>query len=262
MTIFQAGVLGVVQGLTEFLPISSSGHLALFQHWFGLQGASLEFDVAIHLATLVAILLFFGRSLFKVTFKEWLLLAVGTVPAVIVTIVAKDKIEALFAHDRWVGVELIISGLINFYIDWRSTRLAKLEQTAPAQVVKESQISWWQSFKIGIAQAVAIIPGISRSGSTVAAAMGVGLSREAAFRFSFLLAIPALTGAGLLQAVDIVQAGSLQVELVPTLVGCLMALVTGIASLALFRYVIAKAQLQWFGWYCVVLGVVATWWIR
>jgi len=246
MTIGQAFLLGLVQGVTEFLPVSSSGHLVLLQEWFGFTESLLTFDIFLHLATLIAILLFFGRSLFAVTLKEWILVALGTIPAVVIGLAFKDQIEAMFMATTFIGIELIITGLVNFYIDYRVKH-----------PVKESPLSPVKSLLIGVAQAVAIIPAISRSGSTVAAGMAVGLEREAAFRYSFLLAIPALAGAGVLQLKDVVEAGGLgEIAIIPFAVGGVAALVSGLLSLGLFRYVIIKAQLKWFGWYCVILGGV------
>lgn len=263
MTIFQALILGLVQGVTEFLPISSSGHLVILQQWFGFTESLLTFDIFIHVATLLAILIFFGRSLLKVTFKEWLMVGIGTIPAVIIGLLFKDQIEALFMADAFIGLELIMTGLINFYIDYR------IKHPAPEAVVAEQQeghsqglaglqfLNPLKSLVVGVAQAIAIIPAISRSGSTVAAGMAVGLDREAAFRYSFLLAIPALAGAGILQFKDVVETGGLaQVEAGPFAVGFVAALVSGVISLSLFRYVIKKAQLKWFGWYCVILGAI------
>jgi undecaprenyl-diphosphatase len=269
MTVAQALILGVVQGLTEFLPISSSGHLLIVQQWLGLTESLLTFDILIHLGTLVAILLFFGKSLFKVTFKEWLLVAIGTIPAVIVGVVLKDQIEAAFGADKWVGIELILTGFIilgtdRFLEKHKDTEVKNFEQRsaeAESQAVT-TVLTPVKSFLVGVAQAIAIIPGISRSGSTVAGAVLVGLDREAAFRFSFLLAIPAIAGAGVLQLKDVVEAGTLaDLWSLPYVVGAVAACVTGIASLALFRYVINKARLEWFAWYCFVLGAVVTWWM-
>ncbi len=252
MTVWQALILGLVQGLTEFLPISSSGHLVLFQQWFGLQASILSFDIVIHLGTLLAIIFFFGKSLFKVTRREWMMVGIGTVPAVIVGLLFKKQIEALFISDALVGIELMITGLINLYTD---RKLAKTPVDAPS---KQLPLTPKKSFLIGVAQAIAIIPGISRSGSTVAGAIGLGLDREQAFRFSFLLAIPALIGAAILQTKDVLEVGVGDISLLAFFVGAVAALVTGIASLALFKYVMTKARLEWFGWYCLIVGGVAT----
>lgn len=259
MTIWQAVVLGLVQGITEFLPISSSGHLVILQQVFQVTGDVLTFDVVIHLATLLAILVYFGRSLFKVTIREWVLVGIGTMPAVVIGLLFKDQIEAMFLGGTFLGLELIATGLINFYTDRKinKTNLAPTrdQDGEKAEQTPEMNQGPVKSFLIGLGQAVAIIPGISRSGSTVATAIGLGMNREAAFRFSFLLAIPALLGAGVLQGIDLVQAGSVSLDYPVLLLGSLAAFVSGLASLKIFRYVIQKAKLEWFGWYCVVLGL-------
>lgn len=254
MTLFEAGVLGLIQGFTEFLPVSSSGHLVIAQQWFGLQADVLTFDVLLHLATLLAIIAFFGRSLFKLHFKDWVLIGVGTIPAVIIGVFFKDAIEALFANDKFVGVELILTGLINFFIDWRIKHMPAVK---PEVNNGQLKMTPWQSFTIGVAQAIAIIPGISRSGSTVAGSVLFGLDRETAFRYSFLLAIPALAGAGILEGKDLIGQ-PLTLPLPAILVGCTLAAVSGFASLYVFKYVMEKAHLSWFGWYCVVVGVLYT----
>ncbi len=259
LTVWEAFWLGLVQGLTEFLPVSSSGHLVLFQQVFDWH-ATLTFDVLLHMATLVAIVTFFGKSLFKVSRREWLLVLVGTIPAGVAGVLFKDQIEALFANDVWVGWELVATGVINLVTDRRLNQLAKLQK--PTEPKIEHQLSLWDSIWMGVGQAVAIVPGISRSGTTVATGIWRRVDREAAFRFSFLLAIPALAGAGLLQVKDTTAAEWAQLPLIPVVVGCTAALLSGLASLIVFRWVIQKARLEWFGWYCVVVGIVAIWWLR
>lgn len=245
MTIWQAAILGIVQGLTEFLPISSSGHLVILQQLFGIQGSNLTFDVVIHQATLLAIIIFFGKSLLKVTRKEWFFVAVGTIPAVLIGLLFKDFFDALFANDKFVGLELIVTGLINFYTDYRLRNPKQLN----------AQLTWQKSLLIGLGQAVAIIPGISRSGTTVSTAIALKIDRESAFRFSFLLAIPALLGAGVLEFKDLLETGASDVSIMPLLVGSMFAFIFGVLSLRFFKYVISKAKLEWFGWYCVIVGL-------
>lgn len=248
MSVLQAIVLGIAQGLTEFLPVSSSGHLVLFQQWFGFQESALTFDTFLHIATLLALVIFFGKRLLSFSLKEWFLVGVATVPAVMVGVLFKDQIEALFAHDQWLGWELVMTGLINFYTDYRLNSMP-VEKTS-------DQINWWQSLCVGVAQAVAIIPGISRSGSTVAGAVSLGVSREKAFDFSFLVAIPALMGAAALQGADVIQGGLGDVNWLVWGSGGLAALVTGFLSLKLLKYMMIKAKFEWFGWYCLILGAV------
>lgn len=255
MTVWQAAILGIVQGLTEFLPISSSGHLVILQQVFQLETSVLTFDIVIHLATLVAILIFFGKGLFSVTKREWFLVGIGTIPAVVIGLFFKDQIEALFLNDRFVGVELIITGLINFYADSKIN--SKLGVEKPVQSLTQiSKKTIFHSLGIGFAQAVAIIPGISRSGSTVATAIGLGVERKNAFRFAFLLAIPALLGAGILQLKDVTSSELMAISWPVLITGIVTAFVSGVLSLKLFKYVIEKAKLEWFGWYCVILGLV------
>lgn len=253
MTILEAILLGAVQGLTEFLPISSSGHLLLFQQILGVEGVGLTFDVVVHLATLIAIIIFFGRSLLRLSKHEAILIGIGTIPAVLVGVLLKDQIEVLFASDKLLGLELMATGGINFYID----RKLKNKTEDIEMDVQTRSITSKKSLLIGVGQAIAIIPGISRSGTTVAAGVGLGLDREQAFRFSFLLAIPALAGAGLLQLIDLIQGGTTEVINLPAyLAGAISALVFGLLSLRLFKQVMSSARMELFGWYCVILGAV------
>lgn len=255
MTIAEAALLGAVQGVTEFLPISSSGHLVLFEQLFNIQQSALTFTVVIHLATLLAILLFFGKSLLHLTRRELVLIGVGTIPAIFVGVLFRQQIEGLFNGDAFVGVELIITGLINFYTD---RKLGPKTEQIETDIHAQKDLTEKKSFLIGVAQAIAIIPGISRSGSTVAAGVGLGLDREQAFRFSFLLAIPALLGAGVLELVDVWRNGTVHEINVPVYaIGALMALITGLLSLFVFKYVMSKAKLEIFGWYCVIVGTIA-----
>lgn len=251
MTVWQALVLGVIQGITEFLPISSSGHLVLVQQLFGLTQDTFFFSIVLHMATLLAIIAFFGSSLLQVTRKEWGYVLLGTVPAVLAGILFSDMIKASFASDVWVGLELIATGCITLFAD------RKLKNISSNPAPLEEQLNNNKSFLIGIAQAIAIIPGISRSGSTVAGAAVAGLDRESAFRFSFLLAIPALVGAGVFQMMSIAESGLPQLSVVPMIVGFVAALGAGFLSLSLFKYVIMKAKLDLFGWYAILIGVVA-----
>jgi len=252
MNLIQAMILGIVQGVTEFLPVSSSGHLVLFQQWFGFAEPALVFDTFLHIATLLALIIFFGKRLLTFSIKDWLLVGVATLPAVMAAVLFKTQIEALFVHDRWLGIELIITGLINFYTDYRLNSLA-VDKTS-------DQINWWQSLSVGVAQAVAIIPGISRSGSTVAGAASLGISREKAFDFSFLVSIPAILGAAIFQSRDLAQQGVGQIDWRVWILGGGAALVTGFYSLKLLKYMMVKAKFEWFGWYCVILGAVVMMW--
>ena len=181
MNIIEALILGSLQGLTEFLPISSSGHLVLGQRFLDLSLPGNFFEVLVHIGTLCSILGVFRNDILK--------LVMGTIPAVLIGLTLKDKIGQLFEHPFAVSYSLIATGLWLIMTKWF--------------VNKHSSINLKNGFLIGCAQAVAIIPGISRSGATIGAAMLLGISPEKAAKFSFLLAIPAISGAGLLTAIDI-----------------------------------------------------------
>lgn len=254
MTVWQALVLGVVQGMAEFLPISSSGHLVLLQNFFKLDGSNILFDTLVHIATLLSVVVFFWSDIIKLKFRDWVVIAIGTLPAVIVGLFLKDQIELLFSQARVVSVALIGSGVINFLSD---RRLGKTTTPQSAAEPAPAKVTWKQSLVTGIFQAVAITPGISRSGSTVLGGLTTGLSRRDAFRFSFLLSIPAIIGATVLQLADAATTELYLLRTPPFILGALAAFGSGLASLVLFRYVMRSARMEWFGWYCVTIGVLS-----
>lgn len=249
MTFLQALLLGIIQGITEFLPISSSGHLVIFQQLFGLKGDYVVFDVILHVATLGAIIVFFFPDLRKLTRSEALTIIIGTIPAAIVGLFFKENIESLFQSTQLVGFALMVTGILNFITD---RQLNKSTLDHPTTVVSPKQ-----GLLIGVIQALAITPGISRSGSTVAAGTTLGLTRQKAFQFSFLLGIPAIAGAGVIQLKELISQGMPADVLVPqSVVGAIAAFVMGLLSLYLFRLVMEKAKFELFGYYCLVVGVL------
>ncbi|WP_217525622.1 undecaprenyl-diphosphate phosphatase [Vibrio metschnikovii] len=200
MTYFEAFILALIQGLTEFLPISSSAHLILPSAILGWEDQGLAFDVAVHVGTLAAVIIYFRhevvsllRAFFASIFKgdrskeaklAWLII-LATIPACIFGLLMKDIVE-LYLRSAWViATTTIIFGLLLWYVD-RHARLAQ----------DEYQAGWKQALFVGVAQALAIIPGTSRSGATITAALYLGFTREAAARFSFLMSIPIITLAG------------------------------------------------------------------
>jgi len=210
--IFPAAFLGIVQGLTEFLPISSSGHLIAFPELFGWEGLvdSLSFDVALHLGTTLAVVGFFWRDWLQIFGKFFgllaadrknllldpdskllLLLAVGSIPAALVGFLFQDFIETNVRSLPLVGVMLVSFGLILWWVDKVATQKRKF-----------GEVGWKDAILVGAAQAISLIPGVSRSGITITAARGLKLEREAAVRFSFLLSTPAIVGASLLTFKD------------------------------------------------------------
>ena len=243
----QALVMGLVQGLTEFLPVSSSGHLIIVPYLFGWTNPfidSLAFSVMLHMATLLALLVYFRADWLRIipaglaAIRDrslgadpdrrlaWLLL-VATIPAVIAGILLNDVIETTFREARLVAVTLVIGAAILWVADRTSSRSKQVKDvTFPAAI------------GIGVAQALALIPGISRSGISISAGLFIGLDRESAARFSFLMATPVIAGAGLWEARKLLagEAG-VAIDLGPLLVGMVAALVAGLFAIsALLRY--------------------------
>lgn len=255
MNFLQAILLGIIQGITEFLPISSSGHLLLTQHLLGITEHQFAFDILLHFATLIAIVVFFWKKLIRISGQELIAIVVGTVPIVVIGFLLKDHIEMLFSTTKLVSLTLIVTGIFNLLSD-RILEERKLKKD------KETKINNKQAFMIGIFQALAIIPGISRSGSTLLGGLHQGLKRRQAFDFAFFLAIPAILGATVLQLKDIWEVGiSIQAPINQTFTnfaaGAIAAFISGLASLAFFSYIIKKARMEWFAWYCVSVGVLS-----
>jgi undecaprenyl-diphosphatase len=246
MTILEAILLGIVQGVTEFLPVSSSGHLVLVQGLLGWQEPNLVFDVWLHFSTLLAVIIFFWKDFWQLKKQDFLVLLVGSIPAAVVGLFFKDTIEAWFGLAQVVAIALIFTGLLNLITD----RIIKKQK--PTETNQE--VSLKQGLIVGLFQALAIIPGISRSGSTVFAGTMQGLDRLKAFRFSFLLSLPAVLGASLLQLIKVINQDAISNISPVFLWASLSAFVAGLISLYVFEYVIKKAKLNWFGWYCLLLG--------
>jgi undecaprenyl-diphosphatase len=187
MNIFTAIFLGLVQGITEFLPISSSAHLVFFQHILpGFTQTGVLFDIMLHVATTFAVIIYFRRTLIDLTFREILLLGIATIPAALVGVLFRKQLEGLFSSVFWAGITLAISGVLNILVD-------------KAKTIRE-KITIFDSVVIGIAQAIAIIPGISRSGSTIFSGVALGIDRKKVAQFSFLMSIPAILGASAVES--------------------------------------------------------------
>jgi undecaprenyl-diphosphatase len=257
MTIVQAILLGAIQGLTEFLPISSSGHLILFPTVFGWEANSVAFDVALHVATLGAVFVALWPRISswaqeikrgnRAAQRLFAYLLLATVPAGLFGIIAHDWLEAQRTL-LVVGAMLIAWGVVLYVADVVSMRV---ERT----VLRDERISLGTAMLIGVGQALALIPGTSRSGVSMSFALFLGLDRKTAATFSFLLAIPAILGAGLVTALDVQKTG-LDVEVVPLLAGCVVAFFIGILAIRFLFAVIEKGGFRWFALYRVILGVV------
>lgn len=241
MNIFWSVILGFVQGLTEFLPVSSSAHLVIVQHFVpGFSQSGVLFDVVLHLATLLAVLIYYWKIIFKLDRKYYALIIIGTIPAGLAGVFFQDALEKSFGDFKMVGYELILTGIINILID-------------KTLGVKKA-LNYMDSIWIGIAQAIAIIPGISRSGSTIFAGVKLGISKKEAAQFSFLLSVPAILGAGILQvkSYGFTNIGNPWVYIA----GSIAAFVSGLWSIKLVLKSLSEKKFGVFGIYCIVLGVV------
>lgn len=255
MNVFQAIVLGLIQGLTEFIPISSSGHLVLAHQALGVSESVLAFDVALHLGTLIALLLYFWRDILSYlpalfrkddnTKLAWLLIA-ATIPAAIAGFLLESRAESQFRSVRLVSLMMLLWGavmLIAEHVYRRQKKHTELQDISSAQALT-----------MGFAQALAIVPGVSRSGSTITAGLFAGLDRVSATRFSFLLGIPItagavlkiFTGSGVLQQFQADQAA--------VLAGVITALLSGLFAIRFMLRYLSRHGLQIFAYYRIAVG--------
>jgi undecaprenyl-diphosphatase len=251
MTTIEAIVLGVIQGITEFFPVSSTGHLEIARHLFGLE-PSLSFDLFVHIATLLAVAIFFWRELIRLNVKTITLLVIGTIPVGIIGLLFKDQIESMFVI-KFLVVEMVINAIICFVIDRKIERRKAASEQGTTDVTK---VSYKQALWVGVWQVLGLSPGVTRSGSTVLGGMMQNLDKSTAFTFSFLLSLPAIGAASLLQFVDVYQEGFAGIEPIPYFIGFVASLVSGLLSLFLFRLMLQKARMEIFGWYCLVIAAV------
>jgi undecaprenyl-diphosphatase len=249
-------ILAVVQGVAEFLPISSSGHIVILSHWMQDRGSKPpeigDLNIVLHIGTLFSILVFYHERIRRILTTERRvigLLILGTLPAVVVGLPLK-KLAPHILESPWVaGAMFPVTGAALLYLSFKQ----------PGKV-DYPQMTFMQSLLIGISQAVAILPGLSRSGSTIAAGLGVGLSRNAAAAFSFLLAIVAIAGAGVLEAIDVAEKGHLSTPVGYMLLGAAVSFVVGLGALWVLNRWLERGRLQIFAWYCIVLGIAVLAW--
>ena len=262
VTWYEAIVYGIVQGLTEFLPISSSGHLLLVPAFFGWEDPGALFTAVIQLGTMLAVVLYFWRDLLKIAstwVRSWFTpslrsdlnarmgwyLVIGTIPIVIFGFIFKDQIETAARSLYIVGTTLIVFGLVLGAIDWASRK------TRPVESVKRND-----AIAVGLAQALALIPGVSRSGATISAGLLMGLTREAAARFSFLLSIPAIVLSGLYGLYGELGSSGGGVGLGPLLIATVVSFIVGFAAIAFLLRWLARHSLYIFVVYRVALGII------
>ena len=242
MDIWTASFLGLIQGLTEFLLVSSSGHLVLFQKIIpGFSQPGVLFDVTLHFGTLASVVYFFRKFLFSITTKYLYLLMVGTLPAVVLGFVFRENFEAMFSNPKLLGYEFLITGFLNFLVD--------------SPVKLKSKLNVKNSFLIGIAQAFSIIPAISRSGATIFTGVKLGIDKKKCAEFSFLLSIPAILGANVLEIST--HATKLQYDsTLEYLAGFIVAFVVGFATIGVVMKLLRERKFKFFGYYAVVLGLL------
>ena len=267
MELWESFLLGLIQGITEFLPISSSGHLVLGQHFLGLENdGGITFEIVVHFGSLVSIVLYYRSEVLQLVKSAFSLLKnpsvllrpsemttdqkvvgfilVSMIPALIVGLLLKSTIESAFESPVWVSTMLLVTGTLLL-----STKFVKKGVDG---------ISLKHAVGMGIAQAVAILPGISRSGSTIAIGQHLGLSREECAKFSFLMVIPVIAGAMILELGELGSSG-VSVDMAVLLTGFFTSAISGFFALSFLIHVIKKFGIQWFAIYCYALGLFSLW---
>lgn len=255
MSYFEAIFLGLVQGLTEFIPISSSGHLMLSRVLFGIENPGLIFDVTLHLGTLLAVLIYFRRDLIKIVKNftsynkpAWLLLA-GTIPAFVVGYFVSGFLEKIEDTPEVIALSLIVTGLFLGTAEWVYKKKDK------KKIKSERQITYKDAISIGLAQAAALFPGISRSGVTISMGLFRSIKRQDAAKFSFLLAIPAIIGAGAYSLFSQFQKNGLIELQIQYLIGFIISFVTGYLAIKFLLQYLKKHTLNIFAGYLLVTGL-------
>lgn len=267
MDILQAIIIGIVQGLTEFLPVSSSAHLVFIQKLLGVQG-SLAFDTFLHLGTLIAVMWFFRWDIYKML-KSWFMsiqdilggrfregfyedpykrlawyVILATIPVGIVGVLFEDSVDALFSGALYVpAFFLFVTGTILY-----------LSQRMTSGKINYDTITKKEALFMGLGQACAILPGLSRSGTTIAAGLTIGLDKEFAAKFSFILSIPAILGAFLLQVKDIGSA--MDANFLPVILGFVASIVAGYMAIKWMLDLIQNKSLDIFAYYCWLMGII------
>ncbi len=271
MDLLSAIFYGIIQGITEFLPISSSGHLNILHNIFGMETAessSLTFDILLHLATLVAVFIVYYKDIFalaaavfsligkvfkgKFKLSEYteterfvLFVLIATLPLAVVIFI-KDWVELLASSTKIIGAILILNGLVLFISDKMSRGNKSIGEIKPRNALI-----------VGLCQLCAVVPGLSRSGSTITGALTQGLSRETAVKFSFILSIPAIIGANVFSIPDILETPIPRADVFPYIAGMAAAALAGIAAMKLLSYISKKANFRFFSYYCFAIGLLA-----
>lgn len=266
MTVFQAIVLGTVQGLTEFLPISSSAHLVLFPWFFGWKDPGLAFDVFLHIGTLLALLGYFAHDWIaiaragvmsvvdrRIGFDRerllfWLI-GIGTIPAGVAGLLFHEQVELVFRDPILIAIPLAAVGFLMYWIDGSYPALRHIDE-----------LSFKDAVWIGLAQACAIVPGVSRSGGTIAMGRLLGLNRESAARFSFLLSMPIIAAACVFEAKKYAQTGGEEIPTACLVGGLVSSTFFGILSIHFLLQWLKTADLKFFAWYRALLAAAIILW--
>lgn len=254
LNLFQLLLLAVVQGLTEFLPVSSSGHLALVEHWLGIsEEARLSVTVFLHFGTLLALLVYFREEIALMVRgvlkgeKEGLELlgyvVLANIVTAIIALLLEEKVEQAFVNTRSVALFLLATAILLF----ASEQMVKQKTTG-------QHMNWLRAIVIGAAQGLAVFPGLSRSGSTIAAGLICGLNREQAGRFAFVVGIPAMIGANLLEAKGIAE---IQIGFASLFFAILTAFGVGLLAIHWTLRAVQSAKLSWFSAYCILVAIIA-----
>ena len=261
MNFIESLVLGIIQGLTEFLPVSSSGHLVIFQNIFGISSNDIAFEIVVHLGTLMSVFVVYYSDILQMIksffggianpkisykkdyhFKLAILIIVGTIPAVIVGLFFKDFFESIFHNAKLVGVTLIITAGILYITQFFNKG--------------DKKLSFGNSIIIGIGQALAIFPGISRSGTTISTSLVLGIPKSEAAKYSFLLSIPAILGAAVLELKDFAESGIELQQLGVLFTGFLSSFIVGYFAIRILLKLIQKGKFHWFAPYCLIIGIL------
>ncbi len=266
MNFLQALILGILQGATEFIPVSSSGHLVLVPWLLQWENPGLAFDAVLHLGTIGAVIAFFWRDLWALA-RAWLesiaersiavdpqrktawLLFFGTIPGALLGFFFEDFFESIFDSPCWVATLLLVTGWLLAASEYFSRKSARGHA-----ISKMHQMTWLDTVLIGIAQGMAIAPGISRSGATIAAGLWRGLNRETAARYSFLLSAPIVVGAGMLQVIKIAVSSVTYGQISVLIVGFIAAAISGYLCIKFLLRYLQRRDLYPFAIYCWIAG--------
>ena len=252
MEIWQAIILGLVQGVGEFLPISSSGHLILVRELMNMEGDYLLFDIMLHVGTLGAVGVYFFKdilSLFKPPFKKMGLLVLATIPAALVGLFLGDYIDAIFMSGKYLCFTFLATAVMMFVSEF----LAKKESFNKPLTLKTA-------VGMGLMQAVGVLPGISRSGSTIFGGVVTKTGKNEVAAFSFLMSIPIILGSAAVETYHVIKDGAM-VDILPMIVGMCVAFVSGYFAIKLVMGLVKKANFKWFGVYLIALSFITFFWL-